>query len=89
MLSSPFFHRIRRLFGGVFQAVHAAERVDDRKDDDRAEVGGGVVLIEARGYLADVEATDLARAQNVLEQRQHDLGIESQRLRRADAGRRR
>lgn len=82
-----FFHRVRRLFGGVFQTVHAAERVDDRKDDDRAEVGGGVVLIEARGDLADVEATDLARAQNVLEQRQHDLGIESQRLRRADAGR--
>ena len=89
MLSSLFFHRIRRLFGGVFQTVHAAERVDDREDDDRTEVGGGVVLIEARGYLADVEATDLARAQHMLDERQHDLGVEAERLRRADARRER
>ena len=67
------------------QAVEPAKRVDDGEDDDRAEVRGGVVLVEARRDLADVEPAHLARAQHVLDERQHDLGVKAERLRCADA----
>ena len=67
------------------QTIEPAQCIDYRKNNDRAEVGGRIILVEPRGDLADIEPADLARAQHMLDERQHDLGVEAERLRRADA----
>ena len=67
------------------QTIEPAQCIDHRKNNDRAEIGGRIILVEPRGNFADVEPADLARAQHMLDERQHDLGVEAERLRRADA----
>ena len=49
------------------QTIESAQCIDHRKNNDRAEVGGRIILVEPRGDLADIEPADLARAQHMLD----------------------
>ena len=61
------------------QTIEPAQCIDHRKNNHRAEVGGRIILVEPRGDLADIEPADLARAQHMLDERQHDLGVAAAR----------